>query len=90
MHKKKYWMPPYHHLPSGFFDGAAIDNKGGAVIFLLISDSHHFHIKMGCGSSTKTRAELLDLWALLYFAKKIGIQRIHIFGDSMVVINWEK
>ena len=45
---------------------------------------------MGYGYSTNTQADLLALWALLYFSMKIGIQRIHVFGYSMVVIHWAK
>ena len=47
-------------------------------------------IKLGCGSSTYTRAELLALWASLYIAKDIGLPYLHIFGNSSVIINWAK
>ena len=43
------------------FDGAATGDNGGAGIFLLINQSHHYHIKVGCGSSTNTRVEPLAL-----------------------------
>ena len=46
--------------------------------------------KLGCGSSTNTRAELLALWASLRVAKDIGLPYLHIFGDSSVIINWAK
>ena len=29
-------------------------------------------------------------WALLYFAKYIGLPYLHVFGDSSMIINWEK
>ena len=45
---------------------------------------------LGCGKSTNTRAELLSLWALLYFTKEIELPMLHIYGDSSVIINWEK
>ena len=45
---------------------------------------------MGYGKSTNTRVELLAIWALLFFSKEIGLPGIHIFGDSSVVIDWEK
>ena len=45
--------------------------------------------KLGCGSSTNTRAELLALWASLRVAKDIGLPYLHIFGDSSMIINWE-
>ena len=43
---------------------------------------------MRCGHSTNTRAKLLALWALLHFAKAIGIPTLHVYGDSYVIINW--
>ena len=79
---------PLIHYPSGFFDGAAASNIGGAVFTLLISDSHHFHVKMGCGANTNTRAKLMALWSLLTFATNIGLPTLTIFGDSLVIINW--
>ena len=44
---------------------------------------------MGCGHNTNTREELLALWALLFFAKEIGIPSLHVYGDSYVIINWD-
>ena len=72
----------------GFFDGAATEGKGGAGVYLAISSDHFFHIKMGCGLSTNMRAELLALWALLYWEKALGLPSLYIFGDSLVIINW--
>ena len=34
--------------------------------------------------------ELLGLWALLHSSHMMGIPLSHIFGDSMVIINWAK
>ena len=34
--------------------------------------------------------ELLALWASLYMAKDIGLPYLHIFGDSLVIINWAR
>ena len=65
---------PILSYPTGFSDGAAANLTKGAGILLLISQSHHFNIKMGCGKSTNTRAEIMVLWALLYFPKKLGSQ----------------
>ena len=39
--------------------------------------------------STNTRAKLLALWTLLFFAADIGIPSLSIYGDSFVIINWE-
>ena len=75
--------------PHGFLDGAIAHKIRRAGIFLGISQSHSFSIKLGCGFSTNSRAELLSLWNLLYFAIAIGIPTLHVFWDSFVVINWE-
>lgn len=71
-----------------FFYGAAAKGKGGVGVFLGISNARSFHIKLGCGLSTNTSAELLALWTLLYWAKVLGLLFLHIFGDSSVIINW--
>ena len=55
---------------------------------LSISSSHYFHIKLGCGTSTNTRAKLLALWTLLTFVKTLGLPTLHAYGDSQVIINW--
>ena len=54
--------PPELIHPVGFFDGAASTGKGGAGILIAISKVHSIKIKLGCGSSTNTKAELLALW----------------------------
>ena len=69
-------------FPMGFFDGAATDISRGAGVYILISEFHQLHIKMGCGISTNTRAELLELWDLLLISKEIGFPYLHVFGDS--------
>ena len=45
---------------------------------------------MGCEHNTNTRAELLALWASLYIAKDIGLSYLYVFGDSSLIINWDK
>ena len=56
---------------------------------LHVSDSHSIGFSLGCGRSTNTRAELLALWALLAVSKLLGIPLLTIYGDSLVIINWE-
>ena len=72
----------------GFFDGAAVEGIGGAGIYLAINSNHCFHIKLGCGGSTNTRAKLLAMWALMRWALTLGLPTLQIFGDSSVIINW--
>ena len=68
--------------PIGFFDGAFVNRNGGTGVYLMISKDHFYCIKMGCGQSTNTRAELLALWVLLTFANMLGLPYLHIRGDS--------
>ena len=56
---------------------------------LHLNDSHFLSFSLGCGKSTNTRAEILALWALLAVAQHLGIPLLNIFGDSLVIINWE-
>ena len=80
---------PQIFFPCGFFDGAVVGNIGGAGFVLLLSDSHTLGFSLGCGRSTNTRAKRLALWALLAVSKHLGIPLLTIFGDSLVIINWE-
>ena len=73
-----------------FFDGAAADSTGGVGVCIWINEQHYFSIILGYGYNTNTRAELLALWALLYIAKDNRLPYLHVFGDSSVIINWEK
>ena len=72
----------------GFFDGAVVEGIGGARIYLAISSNHYFHIKLGCGGSTNTKAKLLAMWALLHWASSLGLPSLQIFGDASIIINW--
>ena len=80
--------PPVSKYPGFFFDGATAKGIGGAGFCIWLNDHHLFDFKLGCGSSTNTRAELLALWASLRVAKDIGLPYLHIFGGSSVIINW--
>ena len=82
-------IKPQIFFPCGFFNGAAAGNIWGAGFMLLLSDSHTLGFSLGCGRSTNTRAELLALWALLAVSKHLGIPLLTIFGDSLVILNWE-
>ena len=71
----------------GFFDRATTLNKEGGGAILYISPVHFFHIRMGCGLSTNTRAGLMVLWVLLYIAQAMGLPNLSIFGDSKFFID---
>ena len=60
---------PYLVFPYGFFDGAAVDYKGGVGFSLVLNESHSFEFAMGASICTNTKAELMALWVLLSVAK---------------------
>jgi len=49
-----------------------------------------YQIKSGLGRSIHNCVELMDLKLLLCLVAEIGVQKIHIFKDYLVVINWMK
>jgi ribonuclease HI len=74
----------------GFFDGASQDrgDKCGAGAVLKCPVLGTYIIKMNCGSGTNTRAELLALWCILFFACYKKVTRLQLVGDSKVIIDW--
>ena len=82
--------PPAKQFPMAFFDGAVTNSIGGVGVCIWINEQHFLSIKLGCGHNTNTRAKLLALWALLYITKDIGLPYLYVFGNSSVIINWEK
>ena len=88
MHKiRNIGKSPTSVFPMIFFDGAAANNIGGAIFCLWLNEQHLLGFKLGCGSCTNTRAELLSLWESLQVAKDIGLPFLHIFGNSSMIIN---
>ena len=77
-------------IPLLFFYGVVADSLGGVGVCIWLNEQHSLSIKLGCGHSTNTRAELLALWTSLYMAKDIRLPYLHIFGDSLVIINGAK
>ena len=57
------------------------------VCFFLF-DAHHFSFKAGLGGGTNNFAELFALKWLLILARRHSLDKIQIFGDSQLVINW--
>jgi ribonuclease HI len=74
--------------PWDFFDGASQKFRCGGGTILYLSDHHLFKIKMGLGSGSNNLTELMSLKLLLLFVGEKGIKSIHLFGDSMNVVNW--
>ena len=74
----------------GFFDrSAARDPKiCGAGGMLLLSNVHFFSFKVGLGLGTNNFVKLCALKLLLFLARRNSLDKIQIFGDSQLVINW--
>ena len=43
----------------GFFDGASQRGVGGYGALLKVNEYHHFHLLLGYGQASNTKAELL-------------------------------
>ena len=74
----------------GYFDGSAAGDPMicGAGGILFISDSHYVSFKAGLGLGTNNYAELCALKLLLRLSRKYNLDKIQVFGDSQLVINW--
>ena len=79
---------PVLKYPYGFFDGASAKNVGGVGFCIILSKTHSFEFALGAGNGTNAKAELIGLWALLHIAQMMGIPKLRIYGDSLVIINW--
>ena len=55
---------------------------------MFISDIHFFSFKAGLGLGTNNYAELCALKLLLRLTRKNNLDKIQVFGDSQLVINW--
>ena len=56
--------------------------------YSFLTVDHYITFKAGLGVGTNNFAELFALKLLLSLALKKHIKHIHIFGDSMLIINW--
>ena len=74
----------------GYFDGSVAGDPMicGARGMLFISDIHYVSFKAGLGLGTNDYAELCALKLLLRLTRKHNLNKIQVFGDSQLVINW--
>ena len=74
----------------GYFDGSAAGDPMicGAGGILFISDRHFVTFKAGLGLGTNNFAELCALKLLLRLTQKHNLDKIQVFGDSQLAINW--
>jgi ribonuclease HI len=73
-----------------WFDGAtqrdgSLCGAGGVIKTL---EATVIKWTFNCDRGTNTRVELLGAWATLMLANNLSIPRIHVLGDSKVVIDW--
>ena len=74
----------------GFFYGSAAGDPKicGVGGMLFLSDVHFFSFKAGLGVGTNNFVELCVLKLLLLLARRNYVDKIQVFGDSQLVINW--
>ena len=58
----------------------------GAGVVMFLEEGHHFRARWGLGEGTNNKAELLALYMLMLLAHDKGVQKLQIFGDSMIII----
>lgn len=69
-----------------YFDGGCKPNPGAMELGVLSDDgSIRYHERIGHG--TNNEAEWMGLITVLTIAKERGLSRIHVRGDSTLVIN---
>lgn len=78
--------------PWGFFDRSAQGDQqmGGCGIVFHLTYMTYFQIKYGMGCSTNNHVELMGLKLLLLAVIEKSCGSLQVFGDSMIIINWEK
>ena len=53
-----------------------------------LSHFEFYHIKMGVGEGTNIKVELLALWGLFHFVHLFQEEKLHIMGDSQIIVEW--
>ena len=74
----------------GFFDGASQNSANicGAGSILRPVDNCYFKVWMHCGHGMNTKRELLSLWILLRLCSHLGLDDIHVYEDSQIIVEW--
>lgn len=75
----------------GLFDGSVKGNPSicGNGVVLFLNEQNWISFKEGLSKGTNNFAELGTLKLLLLRAIEYGCKSLQVFGDSMVIINWE-
>lgn len=88
--KKINHKPPGSRIfyPASFFNGASQGNRCECGFSIAFSPEQAYWVHWGAGSGTNTGEEAMALWGLLWFTKYLNIPKIHIFGDSKIIIDY--
>ena len=73
-----------------YFDGATHGEPRvcGIEDLLNLSENHWFRFQVGLGHGSNNFIDLSDLRLLLCLAMEKGLDGIHIFGDTQIIVNW--
>lgn len=71
-----------------YFDGVAKQGWCGFGAILLLNLDHHVHLFWFGGEGSNTRAKVIPLWGLLFFAKTMNLEQMIIIGYAKVIIYW--
>jgi ribonuclease HI len=76
-------------VPWRFFDGSSQGHPGrcGARAVLYISTSHYYNILYMPRRGSNEKMELAALWELLFMVSSLNLRKVHIFGDSKIVVD---
>lgn len=81
---------PKKYRPWGLFDGAKYGRNlscgGGFVLYL--SNQHYFKASMGLGMGSNILEKILSYHPLMDFVHEKGCDKLQVFGDSLLVIDW--
>ena len=77
----------YYEYPCSFFDGAALQNSCACGFSIFPVDGQVFDIYWNGGPGTNNKAEVMALIGLLSVSAFLGLQKLHIFGDSKLTID---
>lgn len=72
---------------AGFFYDAAQNQNCGCEVWLLLSPSCHYKLFWYGGLGTNTRAEVIALWGLMWFANHLCVENVSYYDDSKDLID---
>lgn len=76
----------------GFFDDSTKGKLqiGDSEVVLHLFDTKFIHIKHGLGIRTNNHVEMMGIKFLLSAVIEKNDRSLQVFGDSMLIMNWEK